>query len=274
MPRVFISYSSLDRDVAHTFRGLVEALGYEVRMDTEKIRLSGEWNSSLVAGLEGADWLLVLVSRNSITSEWVKHETQWAIKYLPSRVIPIVLDDTKPEDIDPSLAKLQHANYGVHPQQRMNQLVKILSDARYAGFGRDIVGQGISAVQPVYYQRDGWHVQDVEISASTDAYTVKTLPVPGKIQWRLDARFIANAFLAGPWHSTREGSRSQGYMTLQLARNGTYMCGHDYALAFGDSMAHFGVILLSRTEEHLRSAWQAMKTARREMVSLDQRTDF
>lgn len=274
MPKVFISYSSVDRDVAHTFRGLIEALGYEVWMDAKSIEPCQEWLPSLVSGLEGADWLLVLVSRSSQTSEWVKRETRWAIEHLPSRVIPILLDDTKPEAVDPSLAKLQHGNYGAHPQQSINQLVKILSDARYAGYGRDIVGQWISAVQPVYYRRDGWHVQDVVISASSDVYTVKTVAAPGKLQWRLDASLFANAFLAGPWHSTREGSRSQGYMTLQLSRNGTYMCGHDYALAFGESVAQFGVMLLSRTEEHLRLAWQAMKAAQKEMASLDQRTDF
>jgi len=68
-----------------------------------------------------------------------------------------------------------------------------------------------------------WHVQDVEISGSPDMYTVKTDSAPGKLQWRLDAKLVANAFLVGIWHSTRVGSRSQGYMTLQLARNGTYM---------------------------------------------------
>jgi hypothetical protein len=48
----------------------------------------------------------------------------------------------------------------------------------------------------------------------------------------------------------------------------------DVALAFGESMAHFGIMLLSRTEEHLAEAWQAMKAGQREMASLDQRTDF
>src|SRR4051812_36054495 len=103
MPRVFISYSSVDRDVAHTFRDLIEALGYEVWMDTESIVPFREWRPSLVSGLEGADWLLVLISRNSVTSPWVKQETRWAIEHLPSRVIPIVLDDTKPEEVDPGL---------------------------------------------------------------------------------------------------------------------------------------------------------------------------
>jgi hypothetical protein len=274
MPKVFISHSSTDREVAHTFSGLIEALGYEVWVDTKSIKMSQEWLSSLESGLEGADWLLVLVSRNSAKSQWVAQETRWAIEHLPSRVIPIVLDNTKPEDIDPRLAKFQYGNYGADKQQSMNQLVKILSDARYAGYGRDISGEWISAVQPVYYGCEEWHVQDVMISASSDIYTVKTVSAPGKLQWRLDAKLVANAFLAGPWHSTRVGSRSQGYMTLQLARNGTYMCGHDYALAFGDSMAHFGIMLLSKTKENLELAWRTMNAAHRKMVPLGRCKDF
>jgi hypothetical protein len=274
MPKVFISYSSADRAIAQTFHGLIEALGYEVWMDARSIRPPQEWRPALASGLEGSDWVLVLVSRNSAASPWVKWETGWAIAQLPGRVIPMVLDDATPGDVDPELARFQYGDYRADPQRSMNLLVKILADARYAGYGRDIVGKWISAVQPVYYERDGWHVQEVVISASAEAYTVKTVQAPGKLQWRLDAKLIANSFLAGPWHSTREGSRSQGYMTLQLARNGTYMCGHDYALALHDALAHFGVILFSRTEEHLQLAWQAMKAAHRKMVPLERRTEF
>jgi hypothetical protein len=208
MPKVFISHSSADREVARTFCDLIEALGYEVWMDAKSIDPSQEWQPSLESGLVGADWLLVLVSRKAVESSWVARESGWAIEHIPSRVIPMVLDDAKPEDIDPRLAKVQYGDYGANPQRSVNQLVKILSDARYAGYGRDIVGQWISAVQPVYYQRDGWHIQDVVISASSETYTVKTVQAVGKLQWRLDAKLVANAFLAGPWRSMREGSRS------------------------------------------------------------------
>jgi hypothetical protein len=33
-------------------------------------------------------------------------------------------------------------------------------------------------------------------------------------------------------------------------------------------------MLLSKTEEYLNLAWRAMKAAQRELVSLDQQTDF
>ena len=108
MPKVFISHSSADQKVARIFHGLIEALGYEAWIDTKRIALAQEWQPSLVSGLEGTDWLLVLVSRKSAKSDWVVQETRWAVEHLPSRVIPIVLDDAKAADIDPKLAKLQY----------------------------------------------------------------------------------------------------------------------------------------------------------------------
>jgi hypothetical protein len=108
MPKVFISHSSADQEVAHKFQGLIEALGYEVWIASKSIEFIKPWQPSLVSGLENTDWLLVLVSRSSAKSQWVAKETAWAIENLPGRVIPIVLDDAKPEEIDPRLAELQH----------------------------------------------------------------------------------------------------------------------------------------------------------------------
>ena len=107
-----------------------------------------------------------------------------------------------------------------------------------------------------------------------DGYRILTVQENAKLQWRFDAKLIGNAFLAGPWRSTRPGSRSQGYMTLQLSRNGTYMCGHDYAMVFEESKAHFGVLLLARTSDALEKAWSAMRAARRELLPLTEEHNF
>jgi hypothetical protein len=274
MPKVFISHSSADVAAAQYFRGIIEALGYEVWLDTKSIELSQEWLPTLLAGLDAADWLLVLISQKAVQSPWVARETKSALERLPGRIIPIVLDDARSKDLDDRLEKYQHSHYGKEPHQCVNRLIKVLSDARFAGYACDIVGSWMSAVQPVYYGGEGWHVQPVEITASSDLYTVRTLPRERTLQWRLDAKLVSNAFLAGTWHSTRPGSRSQGYMTLQLARNGMYMCGHDYALAFGDSSAHIGVLLMARTEDNLQLAWKAMHEVQRALAPLDCRLDF
>ena len=67
---------------------------------------------------------------------------------------------------------------------------------------------------------------------------------------------------------------SNGYMTLQIARNGMYMCGHDYAVVLEEGKAHFGVLLLAKDEDNLQKAWTAMASASRELLPLKQRTEF
>jgi hypothetical protein len=275
MSTIFISHSSTNRAlVGEVFAELLDALGYQVWLDTKSIRLSEKWKPLLAKGLEAADWFLVVVSREASESEWVKHETAWAIENLSSRVIPIVIDDSEPSAVDARLCDYQYYSYVKEPARTIAALTRLLVDAKYGGYDRDLSGNWISAVQPVYYASRGWHVQTVKIISMADGYRVQTQPGKDKLQWRLDAKLIGNAFFAGPWRSTRAGSRSQGYMTLQVSRNGSYMCGHDYAMVFEESKAHFGVLLLARSSDTLEEAWRAMRAARRELLPLTEVHDF
>jgi hypothetical protein len=276
MTRVFISYASRDcQQVSEALARMIEkGAGCQVWLDRKNIVVAEEWQASLSIGLEAADWFLVLVSRGAVHSPSVRSETEWAIEHLPNRIIPVVVDGTDPAKIDSRLAKIQHHDLRREKRRTQERVVKMLRDSRAARFGRGIVGKWISAVQPVYYQRPKWHVQDVQISQSSGNYMVKTVPAPKKLQWRMDATLIAESFLTGPWRSTREGSQSHGYMTLQVSRSGAYMCGHDYAVAIDEARAHLGVMLLGRTSADLRRAWEAICAARRELLPLKKRCDF
>lgn len=175
MSNIFISHSSADRLlVDEAFAGLIRALGYEVWIDTERIRASEQWEASLAAGLEGADWFLVIVSREAAKSDWVRRETSWAICNLPNRVIPVVIDDSSPSNINPRLLDYQHYNYKKEPSRTLEKLVALLVNAKYAGYDRDLSGKWISAVQPVYYLSTGWHIQNVEAVSTFDGYRIRT----------------------------------------------------------------------------------------------------
>ncbi len=269
MSNIFISHSSADRaSVGKEFSGLIKALGYKVWIDTKSIRLSEEWKPKLATGLANADWFLLIVSRDAARSDWVKRETAWAIDNLSNPVIAIVIDGSNPAEIDPRLSNYQYLNFGKEPSHARGELVRLLVDAKYGGYDRDLSGRWISAVQPVYYPSCRWHVQRVEAASTSEGYLLKTVQEEEKLQWRFDATFLNNYFLVGPWRSTRASSRSQGFIALQVSRNGTYMCGHDYAMAFEESKANFGILLLGRSDRELDKAFSAMKNARREMEPL------
>lgn len=276
MSSVFVCHATGDQVfVERVLLGLLKSLGLDIWYAPESIRASEAWKDSIAAGLQDADWFVVVVSKQAAASEWVGKEVSDALERLPNKIIPIVIDGSSLRDVHESLPDIHCINYHADSDRATHSLVGLLVDAEYRGLQRQLAGKWISAVQAVYYAAgNAWHVQDVEIAPTPRGYSVATIPAPGKLQWRFEAKLVANAFFVGRWFSKRAGSESKGYMSLQISRNGTYMFGHDYGVVFDEGKAHFGVMLLAKTEEKLEIARTAMKRARRKMSSLDKRIDF
>src|SRR5712692_10342077 len=96
-PKCFVSYSSLDRPAAERLANALGERGLDVWIDNLQI-LPGD---SLVQkifeeGLKDCRVFIVLLSPNSVKSEWVKHELDVALinrlKKI-TRVIPVIVDD-------------------------------------------------------------------------------------------------------------------------------------------------------------------------------------
>jgi hypothetical protein len=81
--RVFISYRSRDPDMslAQEFHAQLSAAGHEVFMAGASIRLGDNWPERVNTALEQADYFVLLLSPQSITSEMVTEEVRQA-KYL------------------------------------------------------------------------------------------------------------------------------------------------------------------------------------------------
>lgn len=69
----FISYSHLDRALAKRFAKVFESFGLETWWD-DRISLSCPWNQELEHRLATATSIVVLWTKNSTQSEWVRRE--------------------------------------------------------------------------------------------------------------------------------------------------------------------------------------------------------
>lgn len=277
MPRAFISYCSADvRFVEDYVLPWLDAVRIEAWFAPHAIRPSQDWERAILSGLDSSDWFIVVLSSKTPDSVWVRKEIDLALQKLPNRVVQLRLGECDSEGLDPRLAAVQHIQCDpADPVAGIRRLVQTLVDAEYAVIHRQLDGVWLSAVQPVYYEAEsGWHVQEVSISPTVEGYIVETRPAEAKLMWRLDARVVANHFLVGRWRSKRPGSASLGYMVLQIARTGTYMCGHDYAIMLDERKAHYGALLLAKDESNLQKAWTAMCHAKRDLVPLSQAVDF
>ncbi|MBD3306762.1 TIR domain-containing protein, partial [candidate division KSB3 bacterium] len=95
-PKVFISYSSKDQDFARKLASDLKQYDIETWIDITSIRVGDTLTSRIQQGIEQADYILMILSENSVNSKWVQEEIRAA--YAQTRtnaekiLIPIVLE--------------------------------------------------------------------------------------------------------------------------------------------------------------------------------------
>lgn len=107
MSYLFISYSRKDNQFVDTLRSRLERNGIQVWLDRTDIQGGSKWRSDIVNAIEGAEAVLVILSRNSIQSDNVRKELDIAegqkTKIIPVEIEPIEL----PSEFKYQLAGLQ-----------------------------------------------------------------------------------------------------------------------------------------------------------------------
>ena len=96
---VFISYNHADRDFAETLAVHLVQAKQNVWIDKWELNAGDSLISKIEEALGGADAILVLLSKNSVKSEWCKKELHAGlVRELEEKsvlLIPIILDDCK-----------------------------------------------------------------------------------------------------------------------------------------------------------------------------------
>src|SRR4051794_36694820 len=89
--RLFVSYSRSDAQFVERLTQALEADGHDVWVDTEDIAGSEQWRASIVAGVQRAEAVLLVVSPRSMTSPNVEREITVAAEEA-RRIVPLVLE--------------------------------------------------------------------------------------------------------------------------------------------------------------------------------------
>ncbi|MDZ7331147.1 MAG: toll/interleukin-1 receptor domain-containing protein [candidate division KSB1 bacterium] len=94
MPRVFISHSWHDNDIARKIAEYIKRDGAEIWIDYARISGGESLPDRISEALEWCDVLVLVWSQSAANSYYVKLEWQSALD-LKKRIIPCILDDTK-----------------------------------------------------------------------------------------------------------------------------------------------------------------------------------
>ncbi len=94
---VFISYSSVDQEIANRIHADLQEAGIRVWLATEDLKTGDRFRQVIYDAIRVHDKLLLVLSRNSITSEWVEDEVNAALdrerEEGRSILFPVTLDD-------------------------------------------------------------------------------------------------------------------------------------------------------------------------------------
>jgi hypothetical protein len=112
MTKVFVSHSSQDRAwVEQEVIALLNSHGIETWYSQDDIKTGAQWEREIQRALSTCDWFLIVLSRHSAHSEWVKDELHLAIGNAPERIVPVMMERCNPADFHIQLARIQHVDF-------------------------------------------------------------------------------------------------------------------------------------------------------------------
>lgn len=97
LPSAFISYSQKDKHFARKIKQMLEQAGARVWIDEMEMRVGDSMMKQISSAIKENQYLIAVLSQNSVKSEWVKTELRWAmdheLKAKRVKVLPILLEN-------------------------------------------------------------------------------------------------------------------------------------------------------------------------------------
>lgn len=141
--------------------------------------------------------------------------------------------------------------------------------------GRKLKGPWVAACQPLYYEETRWHIQPMTCRWKLlRGLLFDADDVDGKLPWQCMTKVQSSGLISGKWRSKRPGSKSRGYVALEISKNGKYLWGHLYGVPSSNVEALYSVLLLARNNDELEIAHEAMMRGKRELPPLYKTKDF
>jgi WD40 repeat protein len=130
MTHVFISYSDLERETMEKIRNSLRRESLTVWTNKTDIQTGEDFQSAIDRGIEQTDNLVYLLSPDSVQSEYVRKELEYAVS-LNKRIIPVLVRETPADEIPKALQGVQYIDLTDNLKEEdylldESQLLKIL----------------------------------------------------------------------------------------------------------------------------------------------------
>ena len=127
-PVGFISYSHTDSKFADWLAEKLKASGVAVWIDKWEIKVGNSITQKINEGIIASDFLIVVLSRASVNSKWVREELNAAtIRNVEQKkhafILPVLIEEC---EIPTLLQHRKYANFKDHPAQAFQELLEVI----------------------------------------------------------------------------------------------------------------------------------------------------
>jgi formylglycine-generating enzyme required for sulfatase activity len=131
-PTVFISYSHADSHFVDNLAKRLKSTGVDVWIDKWKIKVGDSITGKIDEGIGASDYLIIVLSRSSIKSKWVREELNTALVRnveveKGAFILPVLKEDC---EIPSLLQHRKYANYKDDPERGFREIIEVISPHR------------------------------------------------------------------------------------------------------------------------------------------------
>lgn len=124
---VFLSHSSRNGAFAGRLARVLLKHSVKSFLSKQSIRGAQQWHDEIGAALKRCDWFCVILSPQSVKSQWVKHELLYAIQAsrYRERIIPVMLKKCDADLLSWTLSSVQWVDFRKDFHEGCRQLLRI-----------------------------------------------------------------------------------------------------------------------------------------------------
>jgi len=128
LPReVFLSHSTRDRRFAERIAQVLRDHGVPVWHSGTNIVGAKQWHDEIGKALQRCDWLVLVLSRHSVKSQWVKRELLYALNdaRYDNRIVPVSFKACSHMDLSWTLGEFQFVDFTTDFDEGCRSLLRI-----------------------------------------------------------------------------------------------------------------------------------------------------
>jgi hypothetical protein len=123
---VFLSHAHRDRRFAKKLAKMLRRHKLKVWYSETHIAGGARWHDVIGRALDRCDWFLLVLSRNAVQSEWVKHELLYALNEprYKGRILPVLIEACDPKPLSWVLGEFQRVDFTRDPHEACRRLLR------------------------------------------------------------------------------------------------------------------------------------------------------